>query len=111
MKKDTLILLFAIVFAWFMMWFFGNDRDVTKQLRESENKRELLQNELTILKRKNDSLKTLKNKKEIKYVYLDKQNKIKDEEIKDNTNNVYTLDERQLDSAIRHYTHKPYIRN
>lgn len=110
MKKDTYILLFAIVFAWFMIWFFSNDTDITKQLKESENKRVLLENEILLLKKQKDSLERLKTQKEIKYIYLDKQNKNKDDEIKDNVNDVYTLSERELDLSIRQHTHKPYIR-
>lgn len=105
MKKDTLILLFAIALTWFVMWFFGNDNDIKKQLKESEEIREQLVERAEQLVLRIDSLKQVKQKVEYKYIYLDKQNKQKDEEIKDNVNSVYTLNERQLDSTIREWRH------
>lgn len=105
MKKDTLILLIAIALTWFVMWFFGNDSDIKKQLKESEEIREQLVERAEKLVLRIDSLKQVKQKVEYKYIYLDKQNKQKDEEIKDNVNGVYTLNERQLDSTIRGWRH------
>lgn len=108
MKKDTYILLFAIAFAWFMIWFFGNDTDITKQLKESENKRELLTKELRELNKEKDSIILLNNALEKRNKILLSLNNKKDEAIKDNANNVYTLNERELDSSIRNARYNAY---
>lgn len=114
MKKDTLILLFAIVLTWFVMWFFGNNSDIKKQLKESEEIREVLAKEVRELNKENDSIKSLNTALQNKNKILLRLNSKKDEAIKDNANNVYTLNERELDSAIhsaRYNAYKPTIRN
>lgn len=108
-KNNILLVIATIAITWFTVWFFSNDQDIKRQLAESEAKRDKLKTELIELRHINDSLTTLKDNKAKDYQEKEKRSKTKDNEIQDTINDVYTLNEREIDSTIRHYTHKPYL--
>ena len=109
-KQNILLIIATIVLTWFCIWFFSNDTDIMRQVKQLETQRDSLINKNKRLLYKNDSLVLLKQKEFVKYVKIKEQIKNKENETNNAINNVYSLNEQQLDSTIRHYTHKPYAR-
>ena len=110
MNKNTLLtIIVTIALTWFLVWFFSNDTDINKQLKESEETRKELVIDNERLQQLNDSLKGVAKAIIKNYNHISKKSKSKDDEIKESSNYIYNLNERQIDSAIRQHTHKSYI--
>lgn len=108
-KKTLLAITLAIALTWFLVWFFSNDKELMQRNKKLIKQRDSIISVNKQLSLKNDSLVLLKQKEVVKYVKIQSQlNTIKDE-TKRNINNVYLLNERQIDSTIRN--HKHTIRN
>ncbi len=108
-KKTLLAITLTIALTWFLVWFFGNDKELMQRNKTLIKQRDSIISINKQLSLKNDSLILLKQKEVVKYVKIQTQlNTIKDE-TKRNINNVYLLNERQIDSTIRN--HKHTIRN
>lgn len=108
-KKTLLAITLAIALTWFLVWFFSNDKELMQRNKTLIKQRDSIISVNKQLSLKNDSLVLLKQKEVVKYVKIQSQlNTIKDE-TKRNINNVYLLNERQIDSTIRN--HKHTIRN
>ena len=107
-KKIITIILLSVALTWFLVWFFSNDRDLMKQNKELIKVRDSLRIENKVLAFKNDSLQSIE--KTIIKNYYTINDKIKDNDKKINNVNdyVYSLNERAIDSTIRHHSHKPY---
>ena len=104
-KKTLLALTLSIALTWFLVWFFSNDKELIQRNKTLIKERDSLLSLNKKLSFKNDSLTLLKQKEVVKYVKIQSQlNTIKDE-TKRNINNVYLLNERQIDSTIRNHKH------
>jgi len=104
-KQNILLIIATIVLTWFFIWFFSNDADIMRQVKRLETQRDSLINANKTLSFKNDSLVLLKQKEVVKYVKIKQQIKNKENETNKAINNVYSLNEQQLDSTIRTYKH------
>ena len=104
-KQNILLIIATIVLTWFFIWFFSNDADIMRQVKRLETQRDSLINANKTLSFKNDSLVLLKQKEVVKYVKIKQQIKNKENETNNAINNVYSLNEQQLDSTIRTYKH------
>lgn len=99
------IILITISLTWLCVWFFSNDSDIMKQVKDLETQRDTLISANKTLSFKNDSLVLLKQKEVVKYVKIKQQIKDKQDETNNAIDNVYSLDEQQLDSILRNYKH------
>ena len=110
MRNNIIIIAVTIALTWFCVWFFSNDIDIKRQLEDSVKERDSLTVVNTSLKRVNDSLRTEEKTMINNFNTINQNSKIKDDEIQNINNSVYTLNELEVDSTIRQHTHKPYIR-
>ena len=104
-KKTLLALTLSIALIWFLVWFFSNDKELTQRNKILIKERDSLLSLNKQLSFKNDSLILLKQKEVVKYVKIQSQLNIIKDETKRNINNVYLLNERQIDSTIRNHKH------
>lgn len=104
-KQNILLIIATIILTWFVIWFFSNDTDIMRQVKQLETQRDILLNANKRLLYKSDSLLLLKQKEVVKYVKIKEQIKNKEDETNNAINNVYSYDEQKLDSIIRAYKH------
>ena len=108
-KKTLLAITLAIALTWFLVWFFSNDKELMQRNKTLIKQRDSIISVNKQLSLKNDSLILLKQKEVVKYVKIQSQLNTIKYETKRNINNVYLLNERQIDSTIRNHKHP--IRN
>jgi regulator of replication initiation timing len=104
-KQNILLIIGTIALTWFCFWYFSNDVDIMRQVKDLETQRDTLISANKTLSFKNDSLVLLKQKEVVKYVKIKQQIKDKQDETNNAIDNVYSLDEQQLDSILRNYKH------
>lgn len=104
-KQNIILIICTIILTWFVIWFFSNDANIMRQVKQLETQRDSLINANKRLLYKNDSLVLLKQKEVVKYVKIKEQIKNKENETNNAVNNVYSYDEQELDSIIRAYKH------
>lgn len=104
-KQNIILIICTIILTWFVIWFFSNDADIMRQVKQLETQRDSLINENKRLLYKNDSLVLLKQKEVVKYVKIKEQIKNKENETNNAIDSVYSYDEQELDSIIRTYKH------
>lgn len=107
-KNNLIIIVLTISATWFCVWFFSNDSDLMNRNKELIKERQELVDERKDLIRENDSLKAIETI--IINNYYTTSQKIKSNEtyIKGVNDYVYSLNERAIDSTIRHHSHKSY---
>ena len=104
-RKNIIQIIITIAITWLCIWFFSNDSDIMRQVKQLETQKDSLLNENKRLSLKNDTLVLLTEKEAVKHAKIKRQIKDKDNETDNAVNNVYTLDEQQLDSILRTYKH------
>lgn len=107
--KPIYVIIF-IIFSIVTLYYFLNDRDISKQLKENKKEIQVYKQQIDSLLVVNDSILKIKDKEIVKYMYIAKAKENKVDEDVQITNSVYSFNERQLDSTIRQHTHKPYVK-